>query len=257
MIPKMGKPKDVGLDDIEKEVKRLQGRATTLQSKAIVRTDANVEKTGCAVTIIKNNTQNIERIMIEELRPVMIETYHLVREARLGTGSYARRDWPTDFDAEATRIKDTHASPSWLPVRICCPGPPSLQRRIAAVGSLFVFGGREGFSQFSVEELVGMMVGAVANTILNSLPPKQWEYTYYHGTKVSGLFSGGTWQFLIAAEEAKAAIPYRDSFSWKPGTCHAVIRIDLYAYGKSPIHCDDFTVTDTYNSPRKGTSCRF
>ena len=54
MISKTGKPKAIGLEDIEKEVKRLQGRATTLQSKVIVRTDANVERTGSMVDIQRN-----------------------------------------------------------------------------------------------------------------------------------------------------------------------------------------------------------
>ena len=82
MNPNTEKPNDIGLDVIQKEVKRLQGRATTLQSKAIVRTDANVEKTGSVVDRIKISTQSIERIMIEELRPIMNETRNLVRESR-------------------------------------------------------------------------------------------------------------------------------------------------------------------------------
>ena len=90
MIPKTGKPKDIGLEDIKKEIKRLQGRATTLQSKAIVRTDANVEKTGSMVDMLQVSTQNIERIMIEELRPVMNETYCLVRETRLTMEVYGK-----------------------------------------------------------------------------------------------------------------------------------------------------------------------
>ena len=99
MNPKTEKLNDIGLDAIQKEVKRLQGRATTLQSKAIVRTDANVEKTGSVVNKIKISTQSIERMMTEELRPVMNETRNLVRETR----------WRTDIYAEATR-SDTHAN---------------------------------------------------------------------------------------------------------------------------------------------------
>lgn len=236
MIPKTGKPKDIGLDDIEKELKRLQGRATTLQSKAIVRTNANVEKTGCAVTIIKNNTQNIERMIVEDLRPVINETHRLVREARLGMGSYAKRDWPTDFYAKATRIKDTHASPTGLYLGIDSPGFPSLQRKMAAMGSLFVFGRRGEFVGFDLGKFEEKLMGPIANVILNSLTPKQWEQTDHPGTKVSGLFNGEPWQFLTAAEVEKAAIPYRGTVSWNPRTRRMMMQLNLYSEGESPTH---------------------
>ena len=93
MNPKTEKPNNFGLDVIQEEVKRLQDRATTLQSKAIVRTDANVEKTGAVVDIIKLSTQNIQSMLVKELCPVMHETRNLVQE----------RHWRMDLYANATR----------------------------------------------------------------------------------------------------------------------------------------------------------
>ena len=108
MIPKTGKPKDIGLDDIEKEVKRLQGRATTLQSKAIVRTDANVVKTGSVIEMLNISTQNMERIMTEELRPVMNETHNLVREIRLNMD-----DCTGGTISIITKEGSTYVNPMW------------------------------------------------------------------------------------------------------------------------------------------------
>ena len=93
MNPKTEKPNVFGLDIIQKEVKRLQDRATKLQSRAIIRTDARVEKTGSEVDIIKLSTQNIQSILIKELRPIMHETRSLVHETH----------WKMDLYANATR----------------------------------------------------------------------------------------------------------------------------------------------------------
>ena len=85
----MEEPNDIGLNVIQKEVKRLQARATTLQSQAIVRTDANMEKTGSVVDVINISTQSIERMIIEDLCPAIIETHNLVRETHWKVGAFA------------------------------------------------------------------------------------------------------------------------------------------------------------------------
>ena len=91
--PKLEKAKNFSLDDVQKEVKRLEDRAMTLKNKAIVRTDTNVENIRLEVEIIKITTQNTERMMIEELRPIMNETRNLAQETR----------WKMDVYAKATK----------------------------------------------------------------------------------------------------------------------------------------------------------
>ena len=262
MILKTGKPKDLGLDDIQKEVKRLQGRASTLQSKAIVRTDVNVEKTGCAVTIIKNNTHNIERILVEELRPVINETHHLVRETRLRMGSHAKGNWLADFYAKAARVSDFYArADKLLDVAIVSTGiprRPRLKRHVDPMGPLLLFGRPGECRGFKIGNLEEKSLGPMANITrkLASLTPKQWEKTDHAGIKTFFVFLEEMLKFLRAAGVRKACTPYRGTVAWEPTTRRIMMQLDWYSEGKSPIHFDDLTITDTCNSPRRGTRCR-
>ena len=88
--PKVEKAKSFYLDDVRKEVKRLEGRAMTLKNEAFVRTNTSVEKIRLEVDIIKVSTQNTKRMMIEALCPGMHETRNLVRETLLTMDVYAK-----------------------------------------------------------------------------------------------------------------------------------------------------------------------
>ena len=260
MNPKTGKPKDIGLDNIQKEVKRLLGRATTLQSKAIVRTDVNVEKTGCAVTIIKNNTHNIERILAEELRPVINETHHLVRETRLRMGSHAKGNWPMGFYSKATWLTDFYARANGLDAGLVSTGLWRLKRNVDPMGSLLFFGRPGEFMELILGKLQEKLMGPMANIgrQLYSTCPKQWEKSRDLRDKACALFDQELMRFLFskAFEATKANTLYRRTVSWDPTTRRILIRLDWYLECKPPIHRDDFTITDTFISPSRGTrSC--
>ena len=250
MNPKTGKSKDIGLDDIQKEVKRLKSRATTLQSKAIARTDVNVQKTGCAMTIIKNNTHNIEMILVEELRPVINETHHLVRETRLRMGSYAKGNWLTDFYARAN-------GPYLGIANVKNIGNPRLERNVNPMGSLLIFGGAGEFMELILGNLQEKLMGPMASIgrQLNSTYPKQWEKLGDPRKKASILFNRELMRFMFSkGGEAKMAnTPYRGTISWDPTTRRILIQLDRYLDCKSPVHCEVFTITDTFISPSRGT----
>ena len=117
--PKMEEPNDIGLNAIQKEVKRLQARATTLQSQAIVRTDANMEKTASVVDVINISTQSIERMTIEELCPAIIETHNLVRETHWKVGAFALAQADIQNSEIANLEPGTYEDPldSWCTLR--------------------------------------------------------------------------------------------------------------------------------------------
>ncbi len=155
--PKTEKSNDIGLDIIQKEVKRLQGRATTLQSKAIVRTDANVEKTGSVVDKLKISTQSVERMMTEELRPVMNETRNLVRETL----------WRMDVYAKTTR-SDTRTN---------AMGTPKPGTNANAVCWIVINGRFSRLLRWEIEELGEDVMGPMVKIIMQMITatPELWE----------------------------------------------------------------------------------
>ena len=260
MNPKTGKPKDFGLDDIQKEVQRLQSRATTLQSKAIVRTDVNVEKTRCAMTIIKNNTHSIERILVEELRPVINETHHLVQEIRLGMGSHTKANWLTDFYPKETRVTHVYTRANGVGVGLVSTEIPRLKVNVDPMDSLSMFGRHGKSMELEFGNLQEKLMGPLANIRrqLNSTDPKQWEKSVDLRTKASYLFNQELMSFLFskAFEATKANTLYRRTVPWDPTTRRILIQLDWYLECKTPIHRDDFTITDTFISPSRGTRNR-
>ena len=259
MNAKTGKPKDIGLDNIKKEVKRLQGRATTLQSKAIVRTDVNVEETRCAVTTIIKNTHNIERILVEELRPVINEMHYLVQEIRLSMGSHAKENWLTDFYPKVTWVMDFRARANGLDVGLVST-KGRLRRNVDPMGSLLIFGRPGEFMELKLGNLQEKLIGQMANIRrqLNSTYPIQGEKSGDLREKVSYLFGQELMMFLFskAFGATKANTLYRRTVSWDLTTRRVLMQLDWYLECKTPIHRDDFTITDTFISPSRGTRCR-
>ena len=183
MNPKTEKPDNFGLDVIQKELKRLQDRATTLQSQAIVRTDANVEKTGAVVDIIKITTQSIEKIMIEEIRPVMNETRNLVRETR----------WRTDVHAKALRSCDQ-------PNGIVIPEP---ETHVEPRAAYLIFGRYGEFNERKIGKLREDLIGPMAKITkrLNSVSPELWAEEDYPLEMAMGVFANGALNALHAIKE--------------------------------------------------------
>ena len=219
MNPKTEKPNDIGLDVIEKEVKRLRGRATTLQSKAIVRTDAKVEKTGHVVDIIKISTQNIERIMIEELRPVMNETRNLVRETR----------WKMDAYAKATR-----SNIPTIGVGIRKPGTNAGPLFRIAIGGKYerfiIYGAGD------LEELTDFMIKVIRP--VSERYPGLWRRMYspfalsLDPTLI--LLSNGVEVITQAINERYANSQYRQNFGVDPTTGDIMMNLHWLPMCKTP-----------------------
>ena len=234
MNPNTEKPNDIGLDVIQKEVKRLQGRATTLQSKAIARTDANVEKTGSVVDRIKISTQSIERIMIEELRPIMNETRNLVRESR----------WKMDVYAKATRSDiQTDEIGTWEPEMGVDP-----TFRIVIGGKL---GGRGTcWDVRDPGELMDSMWEVIRRIGINKpgLGKKLYGPFGLRSEVALALFSEGVEAVTQVVGERYANARYRQYVECDPTTGDMILKLHWLPMCKTPIHYDLFRNTDISNS---------
>lgn len=219
MKPKTEKTNNFGLDVIQKEIKRLQDRATTLQSRAIVRTDANVEKTGAVVDIIRISTQTTERIMIEELRPVMNETRNLVQEIL----------WKVDVYAKATRSdigtfgfvrhdsKESYVFPK----------------------GIYVFFGRH--ISFLVSKEVIHATGIHLSRRLSSISPEQWEGINCHLYVATGWSSN---EGFMLGRERHANDKCLQNLAMDPSTTVLIMLLYWSPQGKVPIKHDLTTNTD-------------
>ena len=209
------KPNNFGLDVIQKQVKRLQDRATTLQSKAIVRTDANVERTGSEVDIIKLSTQNIQNLLVKELRPVMLETHSLVQETF----------WKMDLYANATRsdlgtlglVRHDPSEPLVLPM-----------------GIYFIFGERRINVFVAREKIAG--TGALFSKRLSSISPEQWEGISCHLSFVFDSNSNREFQKRKTAGERYASAEYLQHFAMDPNTSRLWMHLPWSPQGKASIN---------------------
>ena len=242
-----GKPKDIGLDVIQKEVKRLQDRATTLQSKAIVRMDANVEKAGSEVEIIKISTQSIERIMIEELRPAVNETRSLVREIRWKMDVYAKA---TRSDIQMNGVGTRKPKPygeillapisSSNGIRIRKPKP-----HVDPMGSFHIFGRCGNFTEVDIgefkEDLIGPMIELTRQ--MNNISPKQWEKVNRPLGLAMAFFSKGVFEILQGLRERPASYEYILNSSMSQNK-RITMQLDWFPQGKAPMHYDLSMITD-------------
>lgn len=216
MNPKTGKPKDIGLDSIEKEVKRLQGRATTLQSKAIVRTDANVERTGSVVDILESSTQNIER--------KLHGTHQLVREMHLKMhlkmGINAKEPWPQ------------------LHPNGCMPPMP--ERNVDPVGSSLIFGGYREVVGLELRKLKKELVGELARMLRehNSTTLKKWGERERSEENYLNILDNliAMYKFRAVMRREKLCTACRATISLEPKTRLIWIHLDWVPGGKTPVH---------------------
>ena len=228
MKPKTKKLNNFGLDVIQKEIKRLQDRATTLQSKAIVRTDANVEKTGAVVDIIKITTQSIERIMIEEIRPAITETRNLVRETR----------WRTDVHAKALRSGDQ-------PNGLVTPKP---ETHVEPRGAYLIFGYYGEFDERIVGKLREELIGPMAKVTrrLNTVSPELWALEDYPLEMALDVFDN---EALNALRAIKARpVEYTIQSMRSSRTMNYIMMIlEWIPQGKAPMQCFLSTISDIYD----------
>lgn len=255
MIPKMGKPKDISLDDIQKEVKKLQSRATTLQSKAIVRTDANVEKTGSAVNLIKYSTQSIERIMIEELGPVIKETYHLVRETRLkldvytdATGSYVPTKGIATLVRETQLKMEIHAKATSSILQRNGRGLRKPERNKDLLWSFSICGNYGRCIVWTVGDLgedpMGPMAKLMRQMIIATHGP--WEELFWHFSLKPyhypiAIFNEGVAATMQASKGRCVKTSMDEAVSWE-------VRNNVILKGKSPLHYDIFNINHASSS---------
>lgn len=229
--PKVEKAKNFYLDNVQKEVKRLEDRAMTLKNKAIVRTNTSVEKIRLEVDIIKISTQNSQRMMIEALCPVMNETHNLVRETR----------WKMDVYAKATR--------SDLPTNGIGARKP--QARVARMGSYTIMGrggkfsGRN-FGKFR-EDLISPMVELIRQ--MNSVTPEPSELVDWPLTVFISIFTKELSETLQYPEFTLAMVGGDGD--------EITIRLHYYPQCKVPMHYDLFAITDiTIDCSRENTGRR-
>ena len=245
MNPKTGKPNDFGLDVIQKEVKRLQDRATTLQSKAIVRTDANVEKTGSMVDIIKYSTQDIQGILTKELRPVIDETRSLVQETLWKMDLYAKTT-RADIETVGSVSQESEFNPYAKTTRADIETVGFISHRLEChefpVGTYIIFGKYIAFVVLRRELSATEIFFARRSS---SISPKQWEGINCHLYKARSRNCNENRYFW---GERHADDECLQNLAMDPSTTIMVMLLYWSPQGKAPIKYDLTTNTDISNN---------
>ena len=180
-----------------------------------------MEKTGAVVDIIRISTQTTERLMIEELCPVMNETRNLVQETR----------WKMDVYAKATRSEIgtfgfvRHDS----------------EENLVFPKGTYVFFGKSIYLMVSKEEI--SITRIYLSRRLSSISPELWEGISSH--------LGSTAPFSYpdrVFERRHANARYLQDFAMDPTTSRLYMRVSWFPQCKAPIEYDLSTDTDISNN---------
>ena len=169
------------------------------------------------VDILKFSTQNIERIMVEELRPVMNETHHLVRETRMTMEVYGKA---TRSNIQTNEI-----------------GLRRLERYLSDLGSQLLIGRCGELLGYRILSWEEKLADPIIKTIrpINSTTMDQWAEKEMNPKMARDLIPWGVHKWIYHIEERYADSPHQQIVSMDYVNSTITVHLSYFRKGKFPL----------------------